>query len=34
MDANATIFVVDDDAAMRDSLPDLIRSVGLRVAVK
>jgi FixJ family two-component response regulator len=31
MDANATVFVVDDDAAMRDSLTDLIRSVGLRV---
>ena len=31
MDANATVFVVDDDAAMRDSLKDLIRSVGLRV---
>ena len=30
MDANATVFVVDDDAAMRDSLKDLIRSVGLR----
>jgi hypothetical protein len=29
--ANATVFVVDDDAAMRDSLGDLIRSVGLRV---
>jgi FixJ family two-component response regulator len=28
---NATVFVVDDDAAMRDSLGDLIRSVGLRV---
>jgi FixJ family two-component response regulator len=28
---NATVFVVDDDAAMRDSLRDLIRSVGLRV---
>ena len=26
-----TVFVVDDDAAMRDSLRDLIRSVGLRV---
>ena len=31
MGANATVFVVDDDAAMRDSLKDLIRSVGLRV---
>ena len=31
MDANATVFVIDDDAAMRDSLKDLIRSVGLRV---
>ena len=30
MDANATVFVVDDDAAMRDSLKDLIRSVALR----
>jgi RNA polymerase sigma factor (sigma-70 family) len=28
---NATVFVVDDDAAMRGSLGDLIRSVGLRV---
>ena len=28
---NATVFIVDDDAAMRDSLGDLIRSVGLRV---
>ena len=28
---NATVFVVDDDAAMRDSLRDLIRSVGLGV---
>jgi FixJ family two-component response regulator len=28
---DATVFVVDDDAAMRDSLGDLIRSVGLRV---
>ena len=31
MDANAMVFVVDDDAEMRDSLNDLIRSVGLRV---
>jgi FixJ family two-component response regulator len=31
MATNATVFVVDDDAAMRDSLRDLIRSVGLRV---
>lgn len=31
MDANATVFVIDDDAEMRDSLKDLIRSVGLRV---
>ena len=31
MDASATVFVIDDDAAMRDSLKDLIRSVGLRV---
>ena len=28
---NSTVFVVDDDAEMRDSLGDLIRSVGLRV---
>ena len=28
---NAMVFVVDDDAAMRDSLRDLIRSVGLGV---
>ena len=27
----ATVFVVDDDAALRASLGDLIRSVGLRV---
>jgi FixJ family two-component response regulator len=31
MDANAMVFVVDDDAETRDSLKDLIRSVGLRV---
>ena len=30
---NAAVFVVDDDAAMRDSLRDLIRSVGLRVEI-
>jgi FixJ family two-component response regulator len=26
-----TVFVIDDDAAMRDALSSLIRSVGLRV---
>lgn len=31
MTAEATVFVVDDDAAMRDSLSMLIRSVGLGV---
>lgn len=30
-DADAMVFVVDDDAAMRRSLENLIRSVGLRV---
>jgi FixJ family two-component response regulator len=30
-EAGPTVFIVDDDAAMRDSLGDLIRSVGLRV---
>ena len=31
MDADALIFVVDDDAPMRESLQNLLRSVGLRV---
>jgi FixJ family two-component response regulator len=31
MGAHGTVFIVDDDGAMRDSLKDLIRSVGLRV---
>jgi FixJ family two-component response regulator len=31
MDADAMVFVVDDDAPMRESLKNLIRSVGLRV---
>ena len=31
--AGATVFVVDDDASMRDALSSLIRSVGLRVEV-
>ena len=30
-DAKPTVFVVDDDAALRESLKNLIRSVGLRV---
>jgi len=30
-EAGPTVFVVDDDAAMRDSLRDLIRSIGLGV---
>ena len=32
MDAEALVFVVDDDAPMRESLTNLLRSVGLRVA--
>ena len=32
MDAEALVFVVDDDASMRESLQDLLGSVGLRVA--
>jgi len=32
MDAEALVFVVDDDASMRASLQDLLESVGLRVA--
>ena len=28
-----TVFVVDDDASLRETLKDLIRSVGLRVEV-
>ena len=31
MDAEALVFVVDDDAALRASLQDLLESVGLRV---
>jgi FixJ family two-component response regulator len=31
MDAEALVFVVDDDAPMRESLTNLMRSVGLRV---
>ena len=30
-EADAVVFVVDDDASMRESLKNLIRSVGLRV---
>jgi len=30
-DADAVVFVVDDEAALRESLKNLIRSVGLRV---
>jgi FixJ family two-component response regulator len=33
MDAEALVFVVEDDAPLRESLKNLIRSVGLRVAV-
>ena len=33
MDAEARVFVVDDDAPTRESLKNLIRSVGLRVEV-
>jgi FixJ family two-component response regulator len=33
MDAEALVFVVDDDVPMRESLKNLIRSVGLRVEV-
>jgi FixJ family two-component response regulator len=32
MDTEALVFVVDDDAALRVSLQDLLESVGLRVA--
>ena len=32
MDAEALVFVVDDDASLRESLQDLLGSVGLRVA--
>jgi FixJ family two-component response regulator len=32
MDAEALVFVVDDDASLRASLQDLLESVGLRVA--
>ena len=32
MDADALVFVVDDDAALRESLTNLLRSVGLQVA--
>jgi FixJ family two-component response regulator len=31
MDADALVFVVDDDAPLRESLTNLLRSVGLRV---
>jgi FixJ family two-component response regulator len=31
MDAEALVFVIDDDAPMRESLKNLIRSVGLQV---
>ena len=31
MDAEALVFVVDDDAPLRESLKNLIRSVELRV---
>jgi len=31
-EADARIFVVDDDASMRDALQRLLRSVGLQVA--
>jgi FixJ family two-component response regulator len=31
MDAEALVFVVDDDAPMRESVKNLLRSVGLRV---
>ena len=33
IDRNATIFVVDDDASIRDSVRSLLRSVGLQVEV-
>jgi FixJ family two-component response regulator len=32
-DADAMVFIVDDDAPMRESLKNLMRSVGLRVEV-
>jgi len=32
MDADAIVFVVEDDAPLRASLQNLLRSVGLRVA--
>ena len=32
-EADAMVFVVDDDVSMRESLANLVRSVGLRVAV-
>ena len=31
--AGAMLFVVDDDVPMRKSLENLVRSIGLRVAV-
>ena len=31
-EAQAIVFVIDDDEAMREALQSLIRSVGLRVA--
>jgi hypothetical protein len=32
MEAEALVYVVDDDASLRASLQDLLESVGLRVA--
>jgi FixJ family two-component response regulator len=32
MEAEALVCVVDDDAALRESLTNLLRSVGLQVA--
>jgi len=31
-EAQAMVFVLDDEAAMREALQSLIRSVGLRIA--
>jgi FixJ family two-component response regulator len=31
---DAMLFVVDDDAPIRESLKNLIRSIGLRVVMK
>jgi hypothetical protein len=33
LESKAIVFVVDDDVSMRESLENLIRSVGLRVEV-